>query len=172
MIQLRKYALFLAVIGMLSSCAEQEKAKMITVKNDLDTPRSFDTVELTKDFLKVDDLSNIGIKNIDTQDIMVNQTIDTDGDGILDLIIFQPEIAANSNQTCEILSVTDDERPKAEDLCYSRFVPERTDDYTWENDKVAFRVYGPVAQKMIEDSIPGGTRYSGFFLVQILISLQ
>ncbi len=26
---------------------------------------------------------------------------------------------------------------------YGRFVPEREDDFAWENDKVAFRVYGP-----------------------------
>jgi hypothetical protein len=26
---------------------------------------------------------------------------------------------------------------------YGRFVPERQDDFAWENDKVAFRVYGP-----------------------------
>ena len=29
---------------------------------------------------------------------------------------------------------------------YGRFVPERQDDFTWENDKVAFRVYGPASQ--------------------------
>ena len=28
-------------------------------------------------------------------------------------------------------------------MAYGRFVPEREDDFTWENDKVAFRVYGP-----------------------------
>lgn len=28
---------------------------------------------------------------------------------------------------------------------YGRFVPERRDDFAWENDKVAFRVYGPAA---------------------------
>ena len=28
---------------------------------------------------------------------------------------------------------------------YGRFVPERSDDFAWENDKVAFRVYGPAA---------------------------
>lgn len=26
---------------------------------------------------------------------------------------------------------------------YGRFVPERMDDYTWENDRIAFRIYGP-----------------------------
>lgn len=28
-------------------------------------------------------------------------------------------------------------------MAYGRLVPEREDDFTWENDKVAFRVYGP-----------------------------
>lgn len=30
-----------------------------------------------------------------------------------------------------------------ETVAYGRFVPEREDDFTWENDKVAFRIYGP-----------------------------
>jgi len=28
-------------------------------------------------------------------------------------------------------------------MAFGRFVPEREDDFTWENDKVAFRIYGP-----------------------------
>ncbi|MBD1391453.1 DUF4861 family protein [Neiella sp. HB171785] len=31
-------------------------------------------------------------------------------------------------------------------MAYGRHVPERVDDFTWENDKVAFRVYGPAAK--------------------------
>ncbi len=161
MVHLRKYALFIAFFALIASCADQEKAKTITVENSLEMDRSFETVELTKDFLKVDDLSNVGIKNIDTQTLLVTQTIDTDGDGISDLIIFQPEIKANSEQSFEIVTITEADRPEAPELCYSRFVPERTDDYTWENNKVAFRVYGPTAQRMIEDNIPGGTLSSG-----------
>lgn len=30
-------------------------------------------------------------------------------------------------------------------MAYARFVPERNDDLAWENDKVAFRIYGPAA---------------------------
>lgn len=161
MIHLRKYLLLFACIGLLSSCEEQEKAKTITVKNDLDTDRSFETVELSKDFLNVDDLSTLGIKNTETQKIMVSQTIDTDGDGSLDLIIFQPEIKANGKQSFEIVTLTEEERPKAEELCYARFVPERTDDYAWENDKVAFRVYGPNAQELFEAGDRNGTLSSG-----------
>src|SRR5205085_8225450 len=44
---------------------------------------------------------------------------------------------------------------------YSRFVPERIDDYAWENDRVAFRTYGPVTQRIVEEGKPGGTLSSG-----------
>ena len=35
---------------------------------------------------------------------------------------------------------------------YGRFVPERFDDFAWENDKIAFRMYGPALQKTGEIS--------------------
>jgi len=35
---------------------------------------------------------------------------------------------------------------------YCRFVPERMDDFAWENDKVAFRAYGPALRSGVEDS--------------------
>lgn len=31
-------------------------------------------------------------------------------------------------------------------MAYGRFVPEREDDFAWENDKVTFRVYGPASR--------------------------
>ncbi|MDF7825932.1 DUF4861 family protein [Pontiellaceae bacterium B12227] len=40
--------------------------------------------------------------------------------------------------------------PKAETFC--RFVPERLDDFAWENDKIAFRAYGPALKAKGEDS--------------------
>ncbi len=35
---------------------------------------------------------------------------------------------------------------------YARLVPERVDDLAWENDKVAFRIYGPALRSAPEDS--------------------
>jgi len=37
-------------------------------------------------------------------------------------------------------------KPVSETTTYCRFVPERKDDFAWENDKVAFRVYGPALE--------------------------
>ena len=39
--------------------------------------------------------------------------------------------------------VAEQETSEQKVMAYGRFVPEREDDFTWENDKVAFRVYGP-----------------------------
>ncbi len=37
-------------------------------------------------------------------------------------------------------------------VTYCRFVPERVDDFAWENDKIAFRAYGPALHDKAEDS--------------------
>lgn len=41
-----------------------------------------------------------------------------------------------------------DRTPRA----YARLVPERRDDLAWENDRVAFRIYGPALRASVEDS--------------------
>tara|TARA_R110002049_G_scaffold73986_2_gene191116 strand:+ start:2543 stop:3715 length:1173 start_codon:yes stop_codon:yes gene_type:complete len=156
-----KKLFFLSFVIVLFSCQQKEKNTIIVVKNSLDFERSQEVVEIQLSALKADDFSKVGIKDVKTGVLQVTQLVDVDGDGTMDEILFQPKIASNSEVNFEIVTITEAEKPKAPELCYSRFVPERTDDYTWENDKVAFRVYGPVAQKMVEDSIPGGTLSSG-----------
>ena len=157
----KKMAQLVTLAIIMSSCSQKNSTKMISVKNTLNLERTFETVELSKDFLKIDDLSAVGIRDIKTKKLLVTQTVDNDGDGNFDVILFQPQIAANSEIQYEIVTIQESDRPKADTLCYSRFVPERTDDYTWENNKVAFRVYGPTAQKMIEEGDPKGTLSSG-----------
>lgn len=202
--------LLLAGTGLFfTSCSEETEtvAKKIYVKNTMDMDRRFETVSLAIDSLDLDskdgtgendgnerNSSTIVILNDSTQQPVISQTIDSDGDGTDDTILFQPEVKANSemafsvsrsnstetsssvskstltsgavatspdslaNTSSESLAIaSQDSIPR----CYSRFVPERTDDYAWENDRVAFRTYGPVAQKMVEDEEPGGTLSSG-----------
>jgi hypothetical protein len=48
----------------------------------------------------------------------------------------------------ESLVARDAKTPRA----YARVVPERLDDLAWENDKVAFRMYGPALRDAPEDS--------------------
>ena len=148
---------------LILSCGEKTKQEQhIVVKNTMDADRSFETVSIDLASLQQSkQKGSIVIIDFETQSKLISQQVDTDGDGVMDAILFQPEIPANSEKTFEIRysesSIALDSIP----VCYSRFVPERTDDYAWENNRVAFRTYGPTAQKMAEDGVKGGTLSSG-----------
>jgi hypothetical protein len=158
---LKKQFLFLAILA--GSLAVHSQNKIITVSNSLSVDREFETIELTKKSLGLPTsakLETYALKEINSNTFLETQTIDNDGDGTADLLLFQPKIKASSHQDFEVLVGTNPSASKIVN-CYSRFVPERTDDYAWENNKVAFRTYGPVAQKMVEEKIEGGTLTSG-----------
>ena len=158
---MKKNIVLIAILA--SSFAVHSQSKIITVTNSLAVDREFETIELTKKSLGLPSsakLENYAVKEIGTNTFLENQAVDNDGDGIMDVLLFQPKIKASSHKEFEILPATSPSATKIVS-CYSRFVPERTDDYAWENNKVAFRTYGPVAQKMVEDKIEGGTLTSG-----------
>jgi len=146
-------------------CAEKEPEGIkIIVKNSLDFNRNFETVEIGKTQLSALNSKTYKIIDTETKEEVISQAIDSDEDGILDVLLFQPEISANSEKSFRIIGFDSDENTGIDSTmlrCYSRFVPERTDDYAWENNRVAFRTFGPVAQKMIEDGVKGGTLTSG-----------
>ena len=157
--------LSLVVVLFCFGCADKAAEKQqIVVKNTLNSDRSSETVSLDLNSLGFDvetvDLSALGVLDIETQKPQVVQVVDSDSDGTLDMLLFQPEVKALSEKTFEIIQ-NDSTSTMVEERCYSRFVPERTDDYAWENNRVAFRTYGPTAQKMVEDGVKGGTLSSG-----------
>lgn len=53
----------------------------------------------------------------------------------------QPAQAAD--QAASEKELTAEPVASPETMAFGRFVPEREDDFAWENDKVAFRIYGP-----------------------------
>ncbi|MDA9344105.1 DUF4861 domain-containing protein [Algibacter sp.] len=152
---------FLVIVSLICSCSNEKGSTIITIKNSLEFEREFETVELSKSDLNIENLDNIGILNTETNTLEVVQTVDNDDDGNLDVVLFQPKIKANATAKYEVVLIPEAEQTETQEWCYSRFVPERTDDYAWENNRVAFRTFGPVAQKMIEDGVKGGTLTSG-----------
>ncbi|GGD27203.1 DUF4861 domain-containing protein [Hyunsoonleella pacifica] len=159
----------LSISILLLSCfiffnCENKSGQIITVKNSLDISRSFETVELNLSDIILsqgESIEGIGVVDVETGEVLVSQLVDEDLDGNIDILLFQVEIEANSEKQFELLQIEPSSKPKVEEYCYSRFVPERTDDYAWENNKVAFRTFGPVAQKMVENGVKGGTLSSG-----------
>ncbi len=77
---------------------------------------------------------------------LLAQAVDTDGDGAFDQLVFQATFGARATKTF-VLSLGSKLPPRKADFrVYGRFVRERFDDFVWENDRVAHRVYGPALE--------------------------
>ncbi len=133
----------------------------VTVKNSLAIDRAFETVEID---LKDMDLKGqtLEVINTETNEVVISQIINQNKKSSSgSFLLFQPRISAYSEATYKVNLIPIKDIDSTLVRCYSRFVPERTDDYAWENNRVAFRTFGPVAQKMVEDGVKGGTLTSG-----------
>ena len=60
--------------------------------------------------------------------------------GELQSVLFQADVEANASACYAITRGT---RQEYEPKVYGRYVPERMDDYAWENNLTAYRIYGP-----------------------------
>ncbi|MFP5438298.1 MAG: DUF4861 family protein [Bacteroidia bacterium] len=144
--------------------AYAQKTLTVTVKSDLGFDRK-EVVGLTSKqlatFLKGKDEAKVGVKDA-TGKFQVVQWVDYDGDKKGDELLFIADVKAKGSAKF-VLEIVASQPVLAEDApaTYSRFVPERTDDYTWENDRVAFRTYGPDAQQRTEQKRENGTLSSG-----------
>ena len=118
----------------LVSCRTVEKC--LTVSNSSDTARRDETVEVR--------LADIGIKVLDGDNLVIMDAegrqipsqISADGNSVL----FQATVEGNSQ---EKYICAKGERQDFDTLAYSRYVPERKDDYAYENNLIAGRIYGP-----------------------------
>ena len=154
--------MFQFVFLLLILSCNNNSNMIITIQNTLNTNRSFETVTINLESQNLTvDKKSFFIEDIETGEKLISQVIDEDNDGKFDVILFQPEIPANSERKFYIKTGAISQEKDSIPACYSRFVPERTDDYAWENNRVAFRTYGPRAQEMIESNINGGTLSSG-----------
>lgn len=155
---------FLLMVMGISSCQKKEIVKEFTVKNNLDMDRPAETVSIPVDENSVL-IKELGGKNIIIKEgdkVLVSQVVDYDADGAMDEVLFQTDLKAGEEKKFTIEATEDSvARPANSVTTYSRFVPERIDDYAWENDRVAFRTYGPKAQQLTESGQPGGTLTSG-----------
>jgi hypothetical protein len=70
--------------------------------------------------------------------------VDTDGDAYrkADIVIFQADFAASETKTFTVTTGAKQIYTKEQYKAFGRFVRERFDDFTWENDRIAHRTYG------------------------------
>jgi hypothetical protein len=153
----------LVMMIIVTACQKKNVVRTLTVKNSLDIDRPASTVSIPLDTLQ-ELVTKYGADHLvikDQDKLLVTQLVDTEGDGIPNELLFQTDIKAGEEKDFTIEAVKEVAASAPEHTTYSRFVPERIDDYAWENDRVAFRTYGPKAQQITESGKPGGTLTSG-----------
>jgi hypothetical protein len=93
---------------------------------------------------------------------ILSQIIDIKTNDGVDYLIFQSDFDAQQTKQFTVNTISDNQTSyDVSNKTFCRFVPERIDDFAWENDRVAFRTYGPIAQKMFEDGNSAGLISSG-----------
>lgn len=144
---------------IFTACGNKDEAVLVSVRNTLPVERNTEVVELQLSQLGFSsaNISGIMVQEQNSGAIVLSQLLDSDDDGIVDVLLFQPKLAANAELKYEVILT--DSLVEQESKVFSRLAPERTDDYAWENDKVAFRTFGPAAQKMKEAGIVAKTKY-------------
>lgn len=118
----------------------------VTAVNKLKTARQSETIELTADALAPlgeKDLTKIHVRD-GAGNAMLAQAVDTDYDDYHkpDTLIFQADFGPNETKTFTLTAGAKREYAKEDFRAYGRFVRERFDDFTWENDRIAHRTYG------------------------------
>jgi hypothetical protein len=134
-------------------CEKKEVIKII-VKNPINITRRNETIELTKSEIKkiAPELSFDSLQVVNSAgEITANQKIDRDDDGQNDIIIFQTDMKAGETKSFKLKSEESREFPTK---TYARFVPERKNDFAWENDRIAYRMYSKKLEK--EENVDSG----------------
>jgi hypothetical protein len=74
---------------------------------------------------------------------VLSQVVDEDGDEVPDELVFQADFGPRETKTFQVITGKRSPAAPGDFKVYGRFVRERHDDFAWENDRVAHRVYGP-----------------------------
>lgn len=119
---------------------------IVMVRNPIDLARPSETIVLQatelRHLLSVDDIRRVHVRDERSGQDVVVQPVDTNDDGVFEELLFQADMAPKETRKF-VLSVGERQVPKVQDFkAYGRFVQERRDDFAWENDRIAHRMYG------------------------------
>ena len=131
----------LLLIVILMSCVPSGSEVTLTVENRGSSDRIHSMAELPwkKIVEKLGATADKSLILVDNEGTQLPWQLVTNGTDT-ESIIFPVSLKAGEAQTFRI---TEGEPETFEPLVYGRLVPERKDDFAWENNRTAFRVYGP-----------------------------
>jgi len=115
----------------------------IVVINSTDTKRTGELVEVKAAKIKADfESKKYILKNTKGQEVAYQLVLNNEKK--VKSILFQVDVKANGSSTYSFKQGTP---AVVKAKTYGRFIPERKDDFAWENDFGAYRMYGPALAK-------------------------
>jgi hypothetical protein len=128
---------------------------------ELNAPRANETIVVaTRDIqklLKVTDWKTVHVTEAATEKELLRQSVDMDGDGAMDLFLFQSDFKAGETRSF-LLKAGEPQAPTRDQFkAYCRFVRERYDDFAWENDRIAHRMYGKALETWQAEPLTSST---------------
>ncbi len=143
---MRKYLVLFLFASIILSCNASKKSVTVVVSNNSEVNRDHEMVEIPWNSITAK-LGSVGSDGLvvtegSSKDQVPYQILE-DGNGSFTKLIFPASIKEGEKSTFEIKSGIPD---KFNPMVYGRFVPERKDDFTWENNRSAFRIYGPALE--------------------------
>ncbi len=137
---MKKLSFILISLLLLTGC-NPGRVK-VTVGNTLQIDRFAETVEIPLGDItgKPGETDPANLVVTDGKGTEIPSQLIYAGMGEPQSLIFQADVSAGARAKYFITVGTP---KKYETKAYGRFVPERYDDYAWENDRIAFRIYGP-----------------------------
>ena len=141
---MKKIFLAIFAVVLLVSCSTAKVE--VTITNNLGIDRENEIVEISKNTIwsKLNLTSADRIIVLDraseqvAYQVAFNPENDTDS-----LLIFPATVQANASS---VYTIKKGKPEISQSKVAGRLVPERKDDFNWENDRVAFRMYGPALQ--------------------------
>jgi hypothetical protein len=118
--------------------------RTVTAVNDLHAARPGETIELRADDLTAlgaGDMTRVHVRDEEGRELLC-QAVDADGDAKPDRVVFQADFAAGQSRTFTVAAGPKTVYTREQFRAYGRFVRERYEDFCWENDRIAHRMYG------------------------------
>jgi pectinesterase len=145
--QLAKILIVISItVPQIRASFSQGTRMTVKATNALETARPNETVvletrEITK-ALPVSDWKRVHVVDAAASQELLCQAVDMNGDDTYDLFLFQSDFKGGESKAFFLQVGNPNIATREQYKAYGRFVRERYDDFAWENDRVAHRMYG------------------------------
>ncbi|MBI5474879.1 MAG: DUF4861 family protein [Ignavibacteriae bacterium] len=161
MMQKNLTSILICVLFIINFGSAKERSLRITVSNPLLLDRKSETIAVKLSDLKAKlsslDFGRVTVVDAKTKANLLNQVTS-------DELLFQSDFKSRETKTF-LVQNGPAQKSKPASLVDGRFVKPR-EDYAWENDRIAFRMYGPAMAKDVNNGIDVWTKRVRYLIVE------